>query len=81
VGDRTVTVPSEPVARARPGERWFLAALPLAGAQREAPPALITPLDGDGRPLGAAHLDCSVGASNAECRRAAGRIASGDTTP
>lgn len=50
------------------GSRWFVASLPGAHAAADAP-ALLTPLDGNGKRLGAPYLDCSLGVAGAACER------------
>jgi hypothetical protein len=47
------------------GSRWFVVALPGGGAR----PARVTPLGGDGRELGAAYLDCSLGVIGPACEQ------------
>lgn len=49
------------------GARWFVIDLDAGSAGRA--PALVTPLDGDGQPLGAPFADCSLGVIGAACER------------
>ncbi|MCL2769775.1 MAG: hypothetical protein FWD42_06640 [Solirubrobacterales bacterium] len=92
VGGHTSAVPTHPLprtaggaagaagARARgsrlpPGVLWFVASFP-GESSLHAAPAHVTPRDADGRALGPATLDCSLGGTSPACRRAAANIAS-----
>lgn len=82
VGARAEIVPTHPLPRAATataarlpaGVRWFVAVFP-GESSLHAAPAHVTPLGAAGRPTGPTALDCSLGANNPACERAAASIA------
>jgi hypothetical protein len=51
------------------GSRWFVVALPSVGGAAGRDPALVTPLDRDGKLVGEPYLDCSLGVVGSACER------------